>query len=108
LHKLKVSIDKLVFKSIIGILPFERVNKQRVSIDISFEYSFIKDSKDFIDYSEVSKLVKKTMKKEKFELIEDAILTLEKLIYKRFNLSKLKIKITKPDILKDCIVSVSN
>ena len=105
---MKVSIEELTFKTIIGILPFERVKKQKVIINISFEYSFIKESKEFIDYSEVSTMVKKTMNKKKFKLIEDAILTLEKLIYKRFNLSNLKIKITKPDILKDCIVSVSN
>ena len=105
---MKVLIEELTFKTIIGILPFERVKKQKVIIDISFEYNFKKDSKEFIDYSEVSALVKKTMNKKKFELIEDAILTLEKFIYKRFNLSNLKIKIIKPDILKDCIVSVSN
>ena len=105
---MKVLIEELTFKTILGILPFERVKKQKVIIDISFEYNFKKDSKEFIDYSEVSALVKKTMNKRKFELIEDAILTLEKLIYKNFNLSNLNIKITKPDILKDCIVSVSN
>ncbi len=105
---MKVLIEELTFKTIIGILPFERVKKQKVIIDISFEYNFSKDSKEFIDYSKVSALVKKIMNKKNFELIEDAILTLEKLLYKRFNLSNLKIKITKPDILKDCIVSVSN
>ena len=106
--KMNVSINQLTFKTIIGILPFERVKKQKVVIDISFKYNFKKDSKEFIDYSEISAMAKKTMNKKKFELIEDAILTLEKLIYEKFNLSNLKIKITKPDILKDCIVSVSN
>ncbi|MEA3498543.1 MAG: dihydroneopterin aldolase [Campylobacterota bacterium] len=105
---MKVFIEDLSFKVIIGILPFERIKKQKVIIDISFEYIFKKDSKEFIDYSEVVKLVKKIMKKEKFELIEDAILTLEKVIYKKFNLTNLQIKITKPTILKDCVVSVSN
>ena len=105
---MKVSIKELSFKTIIGILPFERAKKQKVVINISFKYSFNSNSKKFIDYSKVSSLTKKIMKKNKFELIEDAILTLKKLIYKKFNLSNLQIKITKPDILKDCTVSVCN
>jgi len=105
---MKVYIEKLTFKAIIGILPFERVKKQKIIIDISFKYTFSKKSDEFIDYSVVSALIKKTMKKKKFKLIEDAILTLEKKIYKEFNLTNLQIKISKPDILKDCLVSVSN
>ena len=106
--KMKVSIEALTFKTILGILPSERVKKQKVIIDISFKYNFKKNSKEFIDYSEISEFVKQTMDKNRFELIEEAILTLERLIYQRFNLSKLKIKIVKPDILKDCVVGVSN
>ncbi len=107
---MQVYIEKLTFKTIIGILPFERVKKQKVIVDLSFKYIFSSknNSDDFIDYSEVSSLVKITMKKKKFKLIEDAILTLEKKIYKKFKLKNLKIKISKPDILKDCLVSVSN
>lgn len=105
---MKVSIEQLTFKTIIGILPFERVKKQKVIIDISFEYEFSKKNKEFIDYSEVAILVKKTMNKEKFELIEDAILTLKQILTKQFKLLNLQIKITKPTILKNCIVGVSN
>jgi dihydroneopterin aldolase len=103
-----VSIEKLTFKTIIGILDFERIKKQKVIIDISFEYNFLKNTKEFIDYSKVSNLIKKTMKRKKFKLIEDAILDLEKLIYKKFELTNLQIRISKPNILKNCIVSVSN
>lgn len=105
---MKVYIEQLTFKTIIGILPFERVKKQKVIVDVIFKYTFSKRTDDFIDYSKVSSLVKKTMKKKKFLLIEDAILTLEKKIYKKFNLQNLQIKISKPNILKDCLVSVSN
>ena len=105
---MNVYIEQLTFKTIIGILPFERVEKQKVILDIFFNYTFSKKTQDFIDYSEVSALVKKTMKKKRFNLIEDAILSLEKKIYKKFNLRNLKIKISKPNILKDCLVSVSS
>ncbi|MEA3288972.1 MAG: dihydroneopterin aldolase [Campylobacterota bacterium] len=103
---MKVFIEQLNFKTIIGILPFERVKKQKVIIDISFEYDF--KNGQFVDYSKVAYDVKRTMKKEKFELIEDAINSLQKKLIKKYKVRKLFIKISKPDILKDCKVSVSN
>jgi len=105
---LKVSIDSLVFKTIIGILPFERVTKQKVILDISFTYKFTKGQKEFIDYSHVANMAKMIMKKEKFLLIEDAIIYLDRALTKEFKIRKLKIKVTKPEILKNCIVSVSS
>ena len=104
--QLTVYIDNLQFKTIIGILPFEREKKQLVIVNLSFDYIFDPNSSDFIDYSLVAKMVKKTMKKGRFKLIEDAILTIESKLEKKFNLLNLSIKISKPTILKDCVVSV--
>ncbi len=101
---MKVNINDLTFNTIIGILDFERINKQKIIVDISFEYDFKKDK--FIDYSKISKLVEQTMKKKKFKLIEEAIIYLQKKLNKKFKLKNLVIKITKPNILKNCIVSV--
>lgn len=103
---MKIDIENLEFKCIIGILDFERVKKQKVIINLSFEYNFSSDK--FIDYSEVVDLIKQTMKKEKFQLIEDAILYLAKLLNQTYEIKNLKLKISKPTILKDCIVSLSN
>ena len=103
---MKVEIKDLSFKCIIGILDFERIKKQKVVINISFEYKFKKDV--FIDYSEISSLVESQMKKKKFLLIEDAITFLETKLYKLYKVNNLNIKISKPTILKNCIVSVSN
>ena len=103
---MKIEISNLTFKCIIGILDFERIKKQRVILNISFEYNFSKDL--FIDYSEVSNLIKTTMKKEKFLLLEDAILHLENLLNNSYQISNLYIKISKPNILKNCVVSLSN
>ena len=105
---MKVSIDNLTFKTIIGILPFERVKKQKVVLAISFKYKFTKGQKDFIDYSHVANMTKLVVKEEKFELIEDALIYLKRALRKEFKISKLKIKISKPNILKNCLVSVSN
>ncbi|MCG3711303.1 dihydroneopterin aldolase [Aliarcobacter butzleri] len=103
---MKIDIENLTFKCIIGILDFERVKKQKVIINLSFEYAFSNDK--FIDYSEVVDLIKQTMKKEKFQLIEDAVLYLTKLLNQTYEIKNLKLKISKPTILKDCIVSLSN
>lgn len=105
---MKVSIENLTFKAILGILPFERENKQKIIVDIYFEYHYSENTKLFIDYSEVVKLIEKTMKKKRFELIEEAIVGLEKKLHQKFQLLNLTIKITKPNILKNCIVGVSN
>lgn len=103
---MKVEIKELSFKCIIGILDFERVKKQKVVVNISFEYKFKKDI--FIDYSEVSSFIESKMKKKKFLLIEDAIIYFDTKLYKLYKVNNLQIKISKPDILKNCIVSVSN
>lgn len=103
---MKIHINDLSFKCIIGILDFERIKKQKVVINLSFEYEFSKDK--FINYAEVSELLKTTMKKEKFLLLEDAILHIENLLTKTYEISNLYIKISKPNILTNCIVSLSN
>jgi len=103
---MKVYIDNLTFKTIIGILPFERKQKQNVIVNVSFEYDFVSDS--FVDYSKVAKDIKKDMKKNKYKLIEEAIVSLKDKLTTSYPIKNLYIKISKPDILKDCSVSVSN
>ncbi len=102
---MKIYIEDLSFKCIIGILDFERVKKQKVIVNLSFDYEF-KDNL-FINYAEVSDLIKTTMKKRKFLLLEDAIISLKEIMDIKYSISNLKLKITKPDILKDCKVSLS-
>ncbi len=103
---LKINIEKLTFDCIIGILDSERLTPQRVIVDISFDYHFNDTTKEFIDYSLVAQLIESTMKDQQFLLIEDAILYIRKLLKERFKINNLWLKITKPDILPNCIVSV--
>ncbi len=103
---LKVNIDDLTFDCIIGILPFEREKKQKVIINISFEYFYDTDNSNFIDYSHIVDIVENTMQKQQFQLIEDAIIYIRKELKQRFEIKNLKLKISKPNILPNCIVSV--
>ncbi len=102
---MKILIEKLTFDCIIGILDFERTNSQKVVIDICFDYNFI-DKTDFIDYSKIVKEVETIMKKQKFELLEEAIIYLEQFLNNKYKIKNLNIKITKPTILTNCIVSL--
>lgn len=103
---MKIEIKDLTFNTIIGLLDFERVKEQRVVIDISIEYSYSKDN--FINYADVANIAKKRVQEGKFKLLEDAIIELKSTIIKVFpDIKKLFIKIAKPDILDDCIVSLS-
>ena len=104
---MKIYIEDLKFDCIIGILDFERKKEQEVIINLSFKYNY-KNLDNFIDYSEISKKIERIMKKKKFELLEDAIIYIENFLYKSYNIKKLKIKISKPNILTNCIVSLKN
>lgn len=104
---MRVEIKELEFKCIIGILKEERVKKQRVLIDVSFDYTYDKKERDFVDYAEVAKTIEKIMKKEKFFLIEEALLKLKKDLKEKFFIENLSLNITKPDILHNCRVSVA-
>lgn len=100
-----IHIEQLSFKTIIGILDFERKEKQRVIVEFSSAYD---KEKEFVDYGYVAKKIKKMMKKNKYFLIEDAIQDIHHKMSKKFKtLKNINIKITKPNILKSCIVGVS-
>ena len=103
---MKIHIENLRFACIIGILDFERITPQDVILHVKFDYEY---KTKFINYAEVSELIKFHMQEEKFELLEEALLSLFDLVKNHYkNISTLYIKITKPSILPDCEVSVSD
>jgi len=101
-----IHIEELKFQTIIGILDFERVTPQDVIINAEIDYLY---EDEFINYAELVSSIKSIMKKEKFLLIEDALAELSIKLKKEFSkIDILKLKITKPSILPDCKVSLSN
>ncbi len=104
---MKIEIKELRFDAIIGILDFERKTPQQVEIECEIEY----DYKDgiFLDYAEIVTLLESTIKEGEFYLLEEA---LEKLFQKTeesfHQIETIKIKISKPDILPNCRVCVSD
>jgi len=103
---MRIHIEDLKFQCIIGILDFERVTPQDVIINITIDYNY---DKNFLDYAQIVQLVKEIMIKSEFLLIEEALDKLNlKLVKEYSSIKSMFIKITKPSILPDCMVSVSN
>ena len=100
-----IHIEDLRFKCIIGLLDFERHTPQELIIDLKLEYDY-KD--EFINYADLAVLIEKDLQAKKYELLETALMELINLIKQTFPLiQQLKLKITKPEILPNCRVSVS-
>ena len=103
---MQIHIEDLKFQCIIGILDFERIHVQDVIVNLTLDYLY---TDSFINYAEVASLIKSFMLQKKFLLIEDALNELSQKLRKEFqDINTLHLKITKPSILPDCKVSVSN
>ncbi len=99
-----IFIEELRFFCIIGVLDFERKKEQEVIVNASIEYAI---KKGYLDYAQVVTLIKKSMKKRKFLLLEDALLFITKKLKKKYPCIKsIHLRISKPDILPDCRVAV--
>ena len=100
-----IHIEELKFQTIIGILDFERVTPQDVIVNLSINYNY---SDEFINYVDVVNCVKDEMREKQFLLLEDALSQLSKTLQNKFiKINTLDLKITKPSILPDCKVSLS-
>lgn len=101
-----IHIEDLTFDVIIGLLDFERDKPQQiiVNLEASYEYS----DNQFIDYSDIVILIQKELKEKRYVLLENALLGVKDLLYRTYpQLQTLAIKISKPNILPDCRVSLS-
>lgn len=91
---------RLKLRCIIGILPFERKQKQKIII------KFQAKSDEFLDYAVVCQWLKRTYKKHKFKLLEESLEFVAKELEKMYpHLKSFKISICKPQIIKNARVS---
>ncbi len=101
---MKIFIKQLSFKCIIGILPHERIKKQKVLIDATFNFDGEKMS---INYAKVARDIKKIFKQKRFYTIEESLVFTQKELKKNYpDIKKIKLNIYKPQALKNCIVGV--
>lgn len=102
-----IHIEDLTFDVIIGLLDFERVTPQKVIVNL--QASYIYDDDKFINYADIVEIIKDKLTTERYKLLEDALLGLKDIISTTYpEIKTLEIKISKPDILSECIVSLSD
>jgi dihydroneopterin aldolase len=102
----EILIEDLELDIIIGILDFERKNRQKVVVNVKIEYQYKKES--FIDYVDIINIIETLLLKNRYYLLEDAILEIGDNILDRYlNIKSLYLKIVKPDIIKNGTVGVS-
>ncbi|EAJ5680953.1 FolB domain-containing protein [Campylobacter lari] len=96
---IKVSLE---FKCIIGLLDFERIQEQKVLIELEAK------SKKFLDYAKLCARIEKIYKKKKFKTIEKSLKYICKDIKKHHKkLQFINITCYKPDIIKNARVGAS-
>ena len=101
-----IHIEALTFDVIIGLLDFERDRPQRVIIDLEASYEY--NDGEFIDYADMVLLIQNELKEKRYELLEDALLGLKEVLYSSYpQIQSLFLKLSKPDILPQCTVSLS-
>jgi len=101
----KLYIEKLRVEAILGILESERENEQTILVDATIEYK--KEGDHFVNYAYVVDTIEKRLKYKKYGLIEDALKDIMLRLKEDYPMiDSIKMKISKPDILKNCVVGV--
>lgn len=101
-----IHIEELTIQAIVGILDFEREKAQNLTIDIIIGYNY--DNNSFLNYVDIVHIVTDDLKIKKYGLLEDALIGSKNILISQYpQIKTLYIKLTKPDILKNCRVALS-
>ena len=101
-----IHIDNLSFDTIIGLLDFERDKVQTVIVTLETSYDY--NDNQFVNYADIVEMIQQKLQSERYELLENALLGLKEMLVKTYpQLTSLKIKIAKPDIMPNCSVALS-
>ncbi len=105
--KQAVHIHNFVFETILGILEFERLNPQKISVDLDLFYTEL-PNKAYLDYMEIQEIIQNTMREKRYLLIEDALKDLSHVLKTRYKeISELYLKISKLEISPNSQVGAS-
>ena len=100
----KIILEGIEVSTIIGVYDWERTKAQTLFVDIEL-YADLKaaclsdDVADTIDYAKVTELVVAVAEHSEFKLLEALAEAFSVKLFENFYLRKLKITITKPNIL---------
>jgi dihydroneopterin aldolase len=103
---MRIHIEGLSFETIIGILPHERKKPQRIVVDATLDYLY--ETGSVLDYAEICERIESTMKKNRYALLEDALIDIGNMLTKHYpQVRDFRLKISKPDILPNANVGVT-
>ncbi|GAA7855884.1 dihydroneopterin aldolase [Helicobacter pylori] len=102
-----VHIHNFVFETILGILEFERLKPQKISVDLDLFYTEL-PHRAYLDYMEIQEIIQKMMQEKQYLLIEDALKDLSHALKTRYSaISELYLKISKLEISPNSQVGAS-
>lgn len=102
-----VHVHNFVFETILGILEFERLKPQKISINLDLFYTEL-PNKAYLDYMEIQEIIQNTMREKQYLLIEDALKDLSHVLKTRYEeISELYLKISKLEISPNSQVGAS-
>ncbi|PDW62537.1 dihydroneopterin aldolase [Helicobacter pylori] len=102
-----VHVHNLVFETILGILEFERLKPQKISVNVDLFYTEL-PNKAYLDYMEIQEIIQNTMREKQYLLIEDALKDLSHVLKTRYKeISELFLKISKLEISPNSQVGAS-
>ncbi|GAA8207516.1 dihydroneopterin aldolase [Helicobacter pylori] len=105
--KQAVHIHNLVFETILGILEFERLKPQKISVNVDLFYTEL-PNKAYLDYMEIQEIIQNTMREKQYLLIEDALKDLSQILKTRYKeITELFLKISKLEISPNSQVGAS-
>ncbi|MDE6978329.1 MAG: dihydroneopterin aldolase [Helicobacter sp.] len=104
-QEMAVRIRDLTFDTIIGLLPIERENPQRVIVNCTLYYQC--KNEIFIDYSLVKDYLITTIQRKQFKKLEEGVVFLTEGLKDLFpSIYCSEIEIIKPHIFDHCNVSL--
>ncbi|MCQ2811070.1 FolB domain-containing protein [Helicobacter pylori] len=102
-----VHVHNFVFETILGILEFERLKPQKISVNLDLFYTQL-PNKAYLDYMEIQEIIQNTMREKQYLLIEDALKDLSHVLKTRYEeISELFLKISKLEISPNSQVGAS-
>ena len=97
-----IVIEELTFKTIIGLLPEERITPQRVIINAKF---CMEEDDMVLDYAKAVEAIKALYHEYAFGTVEESLNVVSDFLKKTYPfLTSIQLKIIKPDILPQCHV----
>lgn len=102
----KIFIQGLALHALIGVYDFERVEKQRIILDLELEADLTKaavsdDVNDTLDYGKLALRLEEVANQSSYKLLEALANEMLQVIFNEFKPKHVRLVMHKPDILEN-------